>query len=616
MATGGIETEEARKGVDLEQAILGNAPVNTTTTGGSPGVPASQTPVAPGTPASNAPGSGFVPPNPTNFGWPGVGMGGQGSAYGWPVGDEAMGQRNVASIATPTGPVPVAQQGMPFGAIASRQQAIAERKAAAAKAKQDLYAKFDPQAEIGAPAAPYTVAFNQYVQKDWARFTDDWTKAHGGDRAAAMRYLVENPEGQAYVKQWARDKSAVAKENVHYFEKATDLLTKVASGEATAMDKESIDAAMKFVRALDEKGMPLKGVTDIEMRALGRNFEKVISTQQYIKTIAQPAANLVQSQAQKLGETISLGHGRYAIEDMSVKDFSGFIDEYADGLVAATLGTMSKEQAVREMEKVFNNEIRRTLKDFAREQPNAAQIRAQQEQLSPTINVRSSMAGDTVSIIPTRVSGQIPKITVDGTGNETVELTSPALTYDIAAERWYITGRSVTEKDIRTAREALIKDKAEKETDEDGNVLLFNDEGKIVKDQYDKEGKLIKKAVGKPRYTTPEISETEVSRYITENREGTRRSVPAEDGKNAAALEKGWGSRDANEIAAKQLRDFGVKMTPLEVKEAMKDPTRRDAILRTIGGQPPASAAPKPGSTVRGPGHKGRTSTKDPLGLF
>mgnify|MGYP006883592218 CR=1 FL=1 len=106
----------------------------------------------------------------------------QAPEYGWRVGQDDFGQKPVASIATPSGPVPVAQQGYAFPAIAARQQALAERKNNLAAAQQKAMAAFDPFKGIADPADPYQTTLNQYIRSSYQKKRAEMAEAgFGGD---------------------------------------------------------------------------------------------------------------------------------------------------------------------------------------------------------------------------------------------------------------------------------------------------------------------------------------------------------------------------------------------------------------------------------------------------
>lgn len=257
----------------LEEQVVDNA--MKTATAGSMGIAGVEQPDV----ATRGPVNISTPPPPP------VQQGGlQPAEYGWRVGQDDFGQKPVASIATPSGPVPVAQQGYAFPAIAARQQALAERKNNLKAAQDKAMAAFDPFKGIADPADPYQTTFDQYIRSSYQKKRAEMAEAgFGGDVAAFDRWVAQTPEGAMWVRQnFTMPMDAIAKENKGRVTKVADFLTKVAEGKRD-VDPEDFQVLQAYTTAGDDQGVPLPYEDSLGYLLKGRSAEEVISKSEFQK---------------------------------------------------------------------------------------------------------------------------------------------------------------------------------------------------------------------------------------------------------------------------------------------------------------------------------------------
>jgi len=153
-----------------------------------------------------------------------------------------------------TGIVPTVNVQMPFAALANRQQALGQRKAALDKQVAD----FDLYSKVGSPDARYAQAFNKYATQGMDRWLSDYaTSMHGGDRRAAIRDIATNPEAGRMWMNKSREFQAVAEENKKWMSVAEERLSKHLSGEAVIKDKKALGSLMNYVASVDENRTPV-----------------------------------------------------------------------------------------------------------------------------------------------------------------------------------------------------------------------------------------------------------------------------------------------------------------------------------------------------------------------
>lgn len=287
----------------------------------------------------------------------GLDMGIESPQYGWRVTPQDLGQAPVASIGTPTGPVPVAQQMLPFGAIAARQQATAERKAALAEAQKKAAAAFDPFKGISDPADPYQTTFNQYIRDEYTRMRQEMADAYfGGDTAAFDKWVIEKPEGQMWMRMnFTMPMDAIAKENKARVQAVADFLVEAAEMKWD-IDPEDYKKLQEYTTLINDIGAPLSGVDSRELLLKGRSAERVMSKVRFQKEFLKGFAEYAQQMPQEISFSRPAGAGGKIV--MQVKDervFNDYIDAMADSAAEARMFGKNKEAAKEWLRKLIKD---------------------------------------------------------------------------------------------------------------------------------------------------------------------------------------------------------------------------------------------------------------------
>lgn len=153
-----------------------------------------------------------------------------------------------------TGMVPTVNVQMPFAALANRQMALGQRKAALDKQVAD----FDLYSKVGSPDARYAQAFNKYATTQMDNWLRDYAMSmHGGDVRAATRDIASNPESARMWMNKSRELQAVADENKKWMSVAEERLAKHFSGEAEIKDPKALEAMMNYAASVDDNRVPV-----------------------------------------------------------------------------------------------------------------------------------------------------------------------------------------------------------------------------------------------------------------------------------------------------------------------------------------------------------------------
>jgi hypothetical protein len=153
-----------------------------------------------------------------------------------------------------TGMVPTVNVQMPFAALANRQQALGQRKAALEKQVND----FDLYSKVGSPDARYAQAYSRYATTEMNRKLKEYADAmHGGDTRSAVRDIATNPEAKRMWDGWSRNVQAVADENKKWMAINDERLANHFSGKATIRDPKALEAMMRFAASVDENRTPI-----------------------------------------------------------------------------------------------------------------------------------------------------------------------------------------------------------------------------------------------------------------------------------------------------------------------------------------------------------------------
>src|SRR5690606_38685937 len=250
----GLNIEQAMaSGINPELAIVGTEEYNTSTRQAT-GVPAA--------------GSPIMSPQ----------FGAQAPSYGWGVGAQDLGQGAVQQIRTDQFVTPVAMQQYPAGAIAARNQSLAQQRMAVEKAKQDALKAFDWTKGLESPAAQHEYAWWQYLTNTWwPQTVSKFAEAYGVTPEEAISMMATTPEGQRYLQLETMKANSAARFSRGMTDRYMDILGKIQEGKME-VDEDERKAILEYVNAVDPTtGVPYEfnDMEDLVKRAV--NFEATMS---------------------------------------------------------------------------------------------------------------------------------------------------------------------------------------------------------------------------------------------------------------------------------------------------------------------------------------------------
>jgi hypothetical protein len=360
MAVGGPETDLAlgRTPLDIEAAQMGAASPAMAIVGQN--TPQVTTRQAPGI------------PQPGNFS-----LTVEPQAYSWNPSQADFGQKQVAQIGVDGFNVPVAQRGFPTGAIASRQDALAQRKAQIAAQEQKLMASTDPFKGISDPAPPYRVAGNKLVQSAWSKLIADEAEFYGGDTAEATKALYSTAEGRDKINRFARTMDAVMKENAGRFDNVMDMALRVKEGK-TQIEPEEAQLLTQYLNGIDPyTGVPVQGADMEELVRVGRGVDDVMFKEQYADKFLKGFDEFLETSFEP-GKVQRLPGNKFSILDTEVSKVDDFIDSHSDSLVESGIFPTKKKASEWLSKRIKPRmEVKRTIysETFSPERKKAAEAK-------------------------------------------------------------------------------------------------------------------------------------------------------------------------------------------------------------------------------------------------
>lgn len=262
-------------------------------------------------------------------------------AWNWrPTNQDFVPQPDVAQYNFDTGLVPVARTGqIPFAALANRQAANAERKAALQKKLEE----FDLYANVGNAAVSYQRNFGKMARADMDKFVDETADFLGIDdpdqlsrRRKAMYEIATNPELKnrwiARSKQWeeiGQQSQALSKDAIDYMIKS--------EAREIETDPETYEAAMDLAMGTGSFGTP-EGPDVMAQVEKGRRFERMLSREKFFKEFITPGIAAAVRTWQDQGKVDRVS-GMVRLTETEKKDYEGLIDANARRMSAMGYGT-------------------------------------------------------------------------------------------------------------------------------------------------------------------------------------------------------------------------------------------------------------------------------------
>lgn len=324
----------------LASTGVGAAPV-TTTTGAPPEIPGTANPADP---------SGIMG---------GVQMSATQPEWGFRPVAQDFGQADVRRGNYETGMVPTVDARMPFGALASRQTAAAQRRAALA----EKMAAFNPYGGIGKAHDRYQTAFNKYatgqIDTNRKQLADQMFR---GDMKQADQFLASDPQGQAMLRRWGSNLEALGSENKAWTDAAIETLADVRDGKYY-VPPETLATITEFASAVGADGMPVPGANSEEFLAKMRDAGGKLQEVKYVSEVIKPGmADAMQSLTGFNIEDKRRGN-KYVITSTEKKTFDdalrqivksdpGFVDGYYGG---------DEEAAMKALQAYYPTSIKETV---------------------------------------------------------------------------------------------------------------------------------------------------------------------------------------------------------------------------------------------------------------
>lgn len=353
MATAGPETDIARAAIPVEEAVAAGSGIDlsTSTTGAPPPVENVQA-QAPGGQAVNDPlyqaqlnaqaiQQGMQPQQPAP-GAPVAQPGDQGP-FRLKVSEPQLRQDvrytqqdfytpNPQIQATdPTGrPMYMPSFGeVPMGVLASRLQETQKRRAAIQQKRE----AFRLDSEIKDTAPQYQQEFTNYAQKTLNSFQQGVVDSFGGNRSAALDYLVNDPEGIRRWREVSAQINAIGTEVKDVVDQAIDSLENHRKGLETIKDPEMVRQMERVVAGYGALGT--EGEPDLNMLIKdGRQLRRSMNASLYVKDRINPAIDAHFSQImQRDQKKARWEKGMWVTDIETLKSFEQAAKGYARDMV-------------------------------------------------------------------------------------------------------------------------------------------------------------------------------------------------------------------------------------------------------------------------------------------
>jgi hypothetical protein len=256
--------------------------------------------------------------------------------HAWQVGADGYGQGQVQHIRTTDNVSPVAEMKLPVGAIASRQQAIYQKKQELDAAKRKLLEAFDPFKSIDKAADPHATAFDNYTRDTFNAKTQELLSTRfGGNEDDMYNWLATDPAGQVWMdNNFTHPVNSVAQESRGLHKQAVDFMTKVAEGKYEPLDPDTMQSLNEYTQGVDKYGAPMRGKDPTEFSEKGRKVSTAMWREKYFNDIVLPELDkLAVNLPPEVGAVEKLGGGRYRMTIKNEVAFDHLIAPHAESLV-------------------------------------------------------------------------------------------------------------------------------------------------------------------------------------------------------------------------------------------------------------------------------------------
>lgn len=244
--------------------------------------------------------------------------------WAWRPVQEDFGQVDVRRGQYDTGMVPTVNVQMPFSALANRQQAVAQRKAALAQ----KVANFDRYAGLGSAPDPYLQNFGKLARGGMDQFVRDIADSmYGGDMNAATRGIMESPELMARFKTRAASFNEIGQQAQGWFDNAMSVV-EAAEADPGSVNPETLRIARETVTGVGEFG----GANGPDPEALARKgqlLETRLSMDKAFKDFVVPGLEKAMVTLQGQANIKRGIGGKIIVETTKTTDFENLKEQMA-----------------------------------------------------------------------------------------------------------------------------------------------------------------------------------------------------------------------------------------------------------------------------------------------
>lgn len=371
-----------------------------------------------------------------------------------------------------TGMVPTVNVQMPFAALANRQMALGQRKAALDKQVAD----FDLYSKVGSPDARYAQAFNKYATTQMDNWLRDYAMSmHGGDMRAATRDIATNPEAGRMWMNKSRELQSIADENKKWVPVIEKRLADHYAGVGIIKDTEALRDMENYLAALNDDRTPVEGQTPTDFLPKARTAVPKLQRLQYIESTILPAFKDAIKTTTGIDIDSRRVGGNIVLRSQEVKTFDDaieatldsderWVDEFFDG---------DRKKAKEVLKAYFPTSVKDDMQfkgvNYAPEYMVSQQAPANESAVAsvirqpdaetgaarvagssvPGLGVITKKAGDVTLITPQRQVGKnvtpIYKEALTDNKGASIEVALPVLKYDPSKSQWEWEGKSLTE---------------------------------------------------------------------------------------------------------------------------------------------------------------------------
>jgi len=536
---------------------------------------------------------------------PNVRVGGMDdTGFAWPVGPQDFnpaGFRPNESRSTQVGkyggaPLFAATIGFPTSVIASRLGALARKQ----EKVDEAIRQYDPMAGVEDVNAPeHREDFLRQTQYDpdsgiYAHVND--TIAMWGEKEGYRRLLDRKSKESQALYSKVQDWNTVAR-HINQATKAADLVLEGTRAGKMEYNEDLIKQAENVRRKTGE----YEGQRDV--KKLAKELPVFLGTVAFYDQIKADGISDLLKNAGTIDQFVAKapelgvpGIAAWLTEKTHNRDT--LVDALTDAYAPMYHGLLTRDEVKKRFSTMAQTLKEQDLKTASIPGYADAQAAARERKTRVEPYVTTVKGEGVLGFTPYQTTGgkehNVLKANVR-VGDKSLDIYAPSMKWDEAGEDWVLEGRSLNESDKATLEREVASSRSQ--VDVEGKKTTTNG-SKVVA------GESVDKKTAAWTQTAHDITTTKQYGILT--------SVPVSD--NSDAMMVLYDTTDPYKIVSDKLKAKGHSVSADKLRNEWGDKAARAKYIKMFSG-----AQTKPtagGSTAPGPGHKGRTSTKDPLGLF